>query len=174
MQQGLFAPEHEPDAVYSTDDRYTPPEILERVDVLCPDGLDLDPFWSPLSLVKARHTIACDPTHPDHGGFAAAWSGSVLVNGPWSRPLDVMRKVVASKWSAKMVVICKLDTSTQWWRQYVWPFAQQVCFAGRVRFLRQDGSRMGTPSFETVILNYGHDRCDFDAAFSCLGKVVDL
>ena len=131
----------------TSDDRYTPPEILEAVAEYWPEGIDLDPFWSPSSVVSARRMIPIDPDDPDGGGFDAEWAGRIWVNGPWSRMLDVMRKVSRVD-DGEVLVLCKLDTSTTWWRKYVWACADQICFLGRTRYASRSITSGGRWTYE--------------------------
>ena len=164
-QQSLLSPNDiETD---TSDERYTPSEILACVAAMWPKGIWLDPCWDPRSLVVARHTF----TLADDC-LTKPWpSGNTFMNPPWSAPGPFLERVRQS--GNETIAVVKLDTSTAWWRNNIWS-ADALCFAGRVRFLLPDGSALGTPSFETVIAYYGCAEYRFAEVFSQLGKVVIL
>lgn len=175
MQQSLLTNEElgrEP----TSDDRYTPPEVIRCLEKMWPRGIDLDPCWSPLSLVLAKRTFTVEDDGLDAPWWSAdkRYSMAVFVNPPWSDVGPWIRRAKkAAKMRSDVVFLCKLDTSTKWWGQHAWD-AGQICFPGRLRFLLPDGSRMGTPTFETAILHFGGQRKRFRRSFSELGKVLDL
>jgi hypothetical protein len=128
----------------------TPPEILGAL-----GPFDLDPCAAPEPRpwpTAARHICLPDD------GLAAAWSGRVWLNPPYSREaLAWLRKMAAHGHGTALTFA---RTETGWFAETIWQAATAVLFLhGRLYFHRADGSRAnanaGAPS---VLAAYGeHD-----------------
>ena len=159
-----------------SDARCTPPEILELVAELWPEGITTDPAWNRDSFVEAETTY-----DRAEDGLRFGWCGRVFLNPPFSDPstfLSVARHSVALGTLDELVAILPLDPSRGWWRRYVWspgllyPLFDHLCLLSvRPRFyLRRQ--RMGTPEF-TCAIAYRGSR-DFRGVFSKAGMVVSI
>lgn len=162
-QLSLLSPEHI-EAEETSDDRFTPRNILDCVDAFWPDGIELDPCWSPRSLVKAHETmtIAQDGRSVDWGGRR------VFCNPPWSDPAWWFRMSYENQ---NTIYVSRLDVTTAAWKTWGWR-AAAICWAGRVKYHYPDGRKRKTPAFETAVLYYGPDTRRFSECFSGLGVVT--
>jgi phage N-6-adenine-methyltransferase len=90
----------------------------------------------------------------------------VWCNPPYSR--GMVDKFLAKAWKEVRVGNCRSvtlllpsDTSTVWWHQYIWDEQRNDTRQGvildllpqRVRFLRPDGTRAGTPPFGSALVH---------------------
>ncbi len=174
-----------------TDQWGTPPEVLERVRQVSPDGrIALDPCTIGTNPVGAESFFTID-----HDGLSREWSGYgglVYVNMPYSE-LDA--------WSSKMhreatlgvaiVTLLPARTDTLWWRR-LWPHVDACAFwHGRIHFrqissppsaqapLWHDEGRVGPvyldggpATFASAILGINVSQRRFRQAFSDVGSVV--
>jgi len=159
---GLSAP------VKGTDERYTPPEILEAVAHVWPEGIGVDPAWSPDSLVKAETTFT-----KDDDGKHRAWGDRTWLNPPFSDPSfwvgKLSRSCIANDWEGMMIT--RLDPAASW---FTWHYTGRrfVLFDERTRFFKPGEGRMGTPEFCCGLSYFGTRVRRFNQAFSKLGKVL--
>jgi hypothetical protein len=146
-------PEHNPDA--TTDWYCTPPEVLEAVYRFWSDGIDLDPCSNEHSLVVARRSICL----PEDGLTWDGWEGRVWVNPPYSDPDPWLAKCdwSANEKGAECLAFVKVDTSTQWWRKWVWGRAQLVCFWHKRVAFYLNGERQQSANFPSALVLYCHD-----------------
>lgn len=110
-------------------DTYTTPEWLTaRLPMV-----DLDPCGNPRSTVRARRSYALERRLD---GLKLPWAGTVFLNWPYSEPLvwaDRLVEHVHAGVVPSAIVLCKLDTSTAWWRRITegvparfWTFARRL------------------------------------------------
>lgn len=102
------------------DDQHTPQWLLDLVAELWPGGIDVDPCWSPDSLVRA--TITYDGTRPEQDGLAQPWGGRCAwCNPPYSRPgawADRVARHAVSGPDAEGLLLVNVTTTTKWWRRW--------------------------------------------------------
>lgn len=83
--------------------------------------VDFDPCTNSRSHIRARHTFALEA---GTDGLVAAWIGRGFINWPFSSPMPWVRKLrqeIECGNCADLIVLCKHDASTQWWRELVKP-----------------------------------------------------
>ena len=148
----------------STDDRFTPRDLLDFRDAVWPEGTDTDPAWHPrsFSTARVRYTVKED-------GLKQTWFGRVWLNPPWSDPDPWIRRLVVHRRQLSLVgvasttkpegILCvRNDPATAWW-EYAWANASAVAFPPkRVRYHQMSGRkvvRMATPTFTTALFYYG-------------------
>lgn len=146
------------DAVTTSDDRYTPPWFLARVD------RHLGPGWFDPCPASYSHT-------PLVNGLAISWSGSVYVNGPFSN-LDPW----AIKFLAEPITHGLFLARSFTGAPYVQRLAR-VCpmllFRKRIRFIHPEtGREMGSPNFDCILFYRGDDPDRFEEVWGDLGVVV--
>jgi len=149
-------------AVAETVEWYTPPSVFAALGLT----FDLDPCspmdgpvpWVPAS----RHWTATDD------GLTQPWEGRVWLNPPYGPGIGAWLDRLAEHGDGVALVPARLDTA---WGQAAVRSADVVCFpAGRIRFVRRDGTRGDSPGFGSMIL--GHGTCA-DAVRGCgLGVVA--
>jgi hypothetical protein len=78
--------------------------------------VDVDPCSNPRSTVRARRTYSLEKKLD---GLKLSWNGSAFINWPYSAPLPWAAKMVQELLSGRCteaIILCKLDTSTEWWQ----------------------------------------------------------
>lgn len=161
------------------DDQHTPQWLLDLVAEIWPKGIDVDPCWSPGSLVRARLTY--DGTSSAQDGLAQPWTGDrAWCNppysgvGPWAD--RVAAHVVASLTSEALLLV-NTATTVKWWRRWrpigqtprAWwkaradavaqgasgiRAAEVAFFNKRIGFLK-DGAARGQNRFDQKLLYWG-------------------
>lgn len=141
-------------AVWSSDsvEWYTPRELFETI--AAEHGpFDLDPCADPRSpiwpLVPAHWTREDD-------GLAQAWHGRVFLNPPYGRAIAKWTHKAALEVAAgrASLVACLVParTDTAWWHAAKAAGAEATYLAGRVRFMRPDGTRGDSAGFPSAVL----------------------
>lgn len=197
QRQTAFAgwlPEPDADAITS-DDWYTPPELVDEIADWFGGTIDLDPCWSPRSFVKPRigYTERDNGlVRPWHGGISAVdqsstdeWLhvGTELVDvrnrflnppyshpGPWLRMLAQLHASVRPELAGDSVMLIRIDTSTWWWA-YAWE-ADAICWLhARVPFVRPGSTARSQPRDHHALLYWGTHDVAFRESWSWLGHV---
>src|SRR5690606_10176180 len=126
---------------------YTPPEIFDALGL----EFDLDPCSPPDGPVPWVPAQRFYNIHDD--GLAQRWAGLVWMNPPYGTNTPKWMRKLAEHGNGIALVFARTDT--QWFHDYVTQ-ANLVCFLrGRVRFIRPDGSRGGTPGAGSMLVAYG-------------------
>jgi hypothetical protein len=127
---------------------YTPQVFLDSVVEVFGGGIDLDPCWSPDSLVVAGRVV--DGRYED--GLLLDWSdyGRIYCNPPYGR--DESRGTTIKSWIRKcsgagseVIALVPVATNTTHWKQYVFPTACCVCFVSSSRFKFLGAGSKGAP-----------------------------
>jgi hypothetical protein len=149
-------------------DSYTTPQWLTAM--LPP--VDLDPCSNPRSTVRARRTYSLEKKLD---GLKLSWAGSVFLNWPYSDPLPWAAKLAQELLSGRCteaIVLCKLDSSTEWWQVLtgfeqpeLWTFDRRIQFdeppelvADRVRKFTEAGKPGGEKSSNNFCSAIVHHR----------------
>lgn len=131
----------------------------------------LDPASNPRSTVRARRTYSLEKRLD---GLKLPWHGAVFLNPPYSDPLVWMQKLIeelTTERCAEAIVLCKLDSSTEWWHVLnsfgapeLWAFDKRILFdeppaliAERVRKFAEAGKPGGEKSstnFASTIIHH--------------------
>lgn len=141
---------------HGSDDRYTPPWLLDRVTAFLGVGW-FDPC--PASFGRA----------PLVNGLAVPWSGRVYCNPPYSGLAPWVAKFTGDPFHDGLLLV-PAYTDTRWFRPlYDFP----ILFTyGRIRFLSPDGQEMGQPPFGSALVYRGPHQEDFERAFDGVGRVT--
>ncbi len=152
----------------ATDERFTPPEVLEWRDAVWSAGADTDPAWHPRSFSTAALTYT-----RRQNGLAAPWYGRVWLNPPWSDPgpwidrllAHVRQLPIAPGLHPEGMLCVRNDPSTAWWAD-AWRWADAVAFLSeRTRYWMLDEAaklvECGVPSFTSVVFYYGPNAAAF-------------
>lgn len=97
--------------VLASDTYCTPKWLAARLPLV-----GCDPCSNPRSMVRARKAYSLE-TRLD--GLKLPWTKSCFLNSPYSDPLPWCEKLAYEMERGTLesaLVLCKLDTSTQWWR----------------------------------------------------------
>jgi len=147
----------EEDGETHSDAFYTPLEWAELVDKFYANdgGLTLDPAWHPNSLIQPEigYTRA-------QNGLVQPWpkGANGYLNPPYSDVTPFLELVSQhhSEHGGTWLILLKVDTSTAWWRQYVWEAACRVSFLySRVGF-RHQGQKMPHAAWPSAFVLYAH------------------
>jgi hypothetical protein len=147
---------------WETTEWYTPPAVFRALAI----DFDLDPAapaggvpWVPARRVL---TVAED-------GLSEAWSGRVWLNPPYGRGVGAWLERLAQHGDGLALVFARTDTR---WYQEVVKRATAVCFvAGRLAFVRPDGSTIGSAGAPSVLLAFGLP-CALALSESGLGQTL--
>jgi hypothetical protein len=164
----------------------TPPYFLDLVRSLGP--IALDPCANPLSFVFAWWSFFGPPNHID--GMNVRWiipEGTVcFVNPPYGRSLSLWTAKMAAEGTsvivqanAHLIALIPARTGTGYWEQYIWPFADAVCFwhggiqhPSRMCFYDLDGRPADAgATFDAAVIYFGKQRDKFKEVFSPYGTV---
>jgi phage N-6-adenine-methyltransferase len=99
-----------------TDEWATPPSFVRPLAAAL-DGFDLDPCSGAENSPVASETFTAA-----EDGLAQAWFGDVWVNPPYSEMEAWTRKAINEanrSATARVVMLCKGDSSTDWWQSAV-------------------------------------------------------
>ena len=141
---------------HGSDERYTPPWLLERVTAFL--GSDwFDPC--PASYGRA----------PTVNGLAVPWQGCVYCNPPYSRIAPWTVKFLTEPFEEGLMLV-SAHTDTKWFAPL---FSQTVLFlAGRVYFVFPDGSIFTRSPFGSALIYRGPRPAVFARDFGDLGAIV--
>ena len=125
---------------------YTPPEIFQALQI----SFDLDPA-APVGgvpWVPAKRSFS-----QSDNGLEQPWSGRVWLNPPYGPGVGRWLDRLAAHGDGLALVFARSDTR---WYQDVLRRATAVCFiAGRLAFVRPDGTRAGAAGAPSVLLAFG-------------------
>ena len=120
-----------------SDEWYTPQYVFDDLGVefdmdVCSPGL-------PKACTPAKHHV----TLPNEDGLQIDWKGFVWCNPPYGK--DVVKwckKALAeSKRGATTVLLMPCKTNTNWWHDFVIPYAEIRFLRGRVAFVYPNGEQ---------------------------------
>lgn len=139
---------------------YTPPEVFEALGLV----FDLDPASPPGGLPWVPATSHYSE---DDDGLRAPWHGRVWLNPPYGTQTGQWLSRLAAHGDGIALVFSRTDT--RWFHEQIGS-ATAVCFiAGRLSFIRADGTRGGTAGAPSLLLGYGLS-CALALAAAGLGE----
>lgn len=154
------------------DEWYTPREILEPVrDVL--DNIDLDPASCPEAQKRVR--AARYFTKADNA-LEREWYGRTFLNPPFSRGkigafIDKLLVELQSGRVREAILLVNNCADTAWFGKAA-RAAALICFTrGRIRFIKPDGKKLGSPPQGQAFFYFGPDPEKFRARFRLIGLV---
>lgn len=150
---------------------YTPQDFLDSVmEVFC-GGIDLDPCWSPRSLVVASRTV-----DGLEDGLSIDWtlSSRIYCNPPYGR--DPSRRTTIKDWlrecsaagtsGSEVIALIPVAPNTTHWKEYVFPTARFICFVSSARFKFIGAGAKGAPMAVAAVY-WGHEYASaFERVFS--------
>lgn len=151
---------------------FTPPEILEPVRKTFHGQIQYDPCTTYDNPTKAFRF-----TTKNENGLIGTWPGSTFVNPPYGKDLyDWIEKVVTEA-KGGLRIILLVSASSRWdqakWQSiYIPELTTFVMPRGRVKFLNEEGIRMKSPPYPSVLYFYNIDPRDVKECFGHLGTVV--
>jgi len=151
---------------------YTPTEFTEAARSVM-GSIDLDPASSESANASVKATRFYTA---EDDGLTKEWDGAVWMNPPYSTGLvdRFTEKLCAEYVDGSVEQACVLvnnATETKWFQELL-EVAASVCFLrGRIKFVDQSGSAIGTGLQGQAILYFGHRQDEFNATFSEFGQV---
>jgi DNA N-6-adenine-methyltransferase (Dam) len=80
-------------------------------------------------------------------GLRISWKDPTFVNPPYSNPAPwVMKAIAEAKKGTRVVMLTRVDPSTQWWLNLLASGARVSCFFGRIKF-----TGGGSPNFASAL-----------------------
>ncbi|NER01341.1 MAG: hypothetical protein F6K17_01210 [Okeania sp. SIO3C4] len=156
----------EKNKVKNSDCWYTPPEIVELVELVL-GNIDLDPCSDDGKHIPAKYhkTIRED-------GLACVWFGKVFINPPYSCPGKWIEKLISEINDSNVteaIALVPASTDTKWFAP-LWN--QPICFwKGRIKFL-DTNYQPKLPARQSHCLVYWGENADkFNEVFSKYGEV---
>jgi hypothetical protein len=87
------------------------------------------------------------PLHPTFNGLKIDWKDPTYANIPYSDPEPWVDKAIAeSKKGVRVILLTRVDPSTQWWLKLVAEGARVATFFGRIKF-----TGPGSPNFASAL-----------------------
>jgi hypothetical protein len=165
----------------SDSDFNTPPEFLDRVRQLAPDGIGLDPCSNATSLVAARVSYTIETN-----GLAHTWRrhGLVFQNPPHSKsPHNIepwaekaYREFVMQRGQSvhellhdQFVGLWPAKTDTAWFQDHASQFPEKCFLRGRMKFWQNGRVTAGNGKFAHLVVYAGAQRALFRTLFEPLG-----
>lgn len=154
------------------EESYTPIEYLESArEVL--GKFDLDPASNEMAQANVRADLFYTV---DDDGLSKEWSGKVWMNPPYTaRVINAFISKLVDHYKngdiTDAIVLTNNNTDTSWFHEAA-NTASAVCFtAGRINFLKRDGSR-SSPTNGQSFIYFGKDIEKFKSVFSKHGIVM--
>lgn len=126
-----------------SDDWYTPPEVFEALGC----EFDLDVAGAVRSCVPTRGAIFSD-------SLSVAWDGFIWCNPPFGGRNGI------APWLNRFIIhgngiALTPDRTSAPWFQRAMPYMDAVLFTPKLKFVRPDGTRGGSPSNGTALMAIG-------------------
>lgn len=137
----------------------TPPELFERLDA---------EYHFVLDPAATKETAKCRLYYtPDDDGLRQNWNcgGAVFCNPPYGRQLGMWVKKAyeeSQKMAWPVVLLIPARTDTSYFHEYILGKASIRFLRGRIRFLREDGSRGDAAPFPSMVVVYNSARKTFE------------
>ena len=154
------------------EESYTPKEYLASARTVM-GAIDLDPASNPM----AQENVGADRYFTvDDDGLTQEWAGNVWMNPPYTarvinRFIDKLVDHYEAGDVTQAIVLTNNNTDTSWFHQGA-KAAAAVCFtAGRINFLKRDGSR-SSPTNGQAFLYFGENLSAFKNEFAKHGMVM--
>ncbi len=154
------------------EESYTPKEYLASARTVM-GAIDLDPASNPM----AQENVGADRYFTvDDDGLTQEWAGNVWMNPPYTarvinRFIDKLVDHYEAGEVTQAIVLTNNNTDTSWFHQGA-NAAAAVCFtAGRINFLKRDGSR-SSPTNGQAFLYFGENLSAFKNEFAKHGMVM--
>ncbi|GGA57403.1 hypothetical protein CYANOKiyG1_78460 [Okeania sp. KiyG1] len=150
----------------SSDCWYTPPEIVELVELVL-GKIDLDPCSDDGKHIPAKYhkTIRED-------GLACVWFGKVFINPPYSCPGKWIEKLISEVNDSNVteaIALLPASTDTKWFKP-LWN--QPICFwKGRIKFLDVNYQPKLPARQSHCLVYWGENIEKFRQVFSQFGEV---
>jgi len=160
------------DKMTGDEESYTPAKYLESARVVM-GGIDLDPASNEMAQEDVQATTYYT-VHDD--GLSQEWAGRVWMNPPYTARVinQFIDKAVRHYQAGEItqaIILTNNNTDTSWFHQGAGA-ASAICFtAGRINFLKPDGSR-SSPTNGQSFFYLGHNLDAFKEEFSQYGLVM--
>lgn len=149
----------------STDEWYTPPEIIESL-----GPFDLDPC----APVKPLWQTAKVMYNKNNDGLKQVWNGRVWLNPPYSRPLiEKFVKRLAEHGNGIALLFNRCDSKM--FQDIIFQKATAMKFLrNRIRFYRENGELGDSPRCGSILIAFGEDNAEILRTCSIEGKYIQI
>jgi hypothetical protein len=87
------------------------------------------------------------PLNPMADGLIIDWRDPTYANIPYSNPAPWIDKAIReAKKGCRVVLLTRVDPSTEWWLALIASGARVACFFGRIKFTGE-----GSPNFASAL-----------------------
>lgn len=171
IQASLFSlPEIPAAPEDSSDEYYTPRDLIHLVNTFWPDGIDTDPatcaYANQVIGAKTIYTLADD-------GLAHFWRGRVWLNPPYSKPgvwIDHLTKLYQGGYVTEALVLAPSATSESWFQPL---FDHTVLFFNRRLHFRKAGTEdCGAFDRPNALIYLGDRIAEFCRVFGDSGAIM--
>jgi phage N-6-adenine-methyltransferase len=174
---GWIDDDPESDRELTTDDWYTPPELVQAIRDFFGGDIDLDPCAAALAFVGARISY-----FREDDGLSRTWIGEVdgvpirsrYLNPPYSKPAPWLARASELHRLAdagESIALIKADTSTRWF-VHAWEAPALMFFAKRIPYVNPAKATRQVAMFPSALVYWGPDPERFREFFGFLGHVV--
>lgn len=149
----------------STDEWYTPPEIINVL-----GEFDLDPC----APVKPLYQTAKVMYNKNDDGLKQVWNGRVWLNPPYSRPLiEQFVRRMAEHGNGIALLFNRCDSKM--FQDIIFQKATAMKFLrNRIRFYRENGERGDSPGCGSILIAFGEDNAEILRTCSIEGKYIQI
>lgn len=116
----------------------TPRGQLDLIDLMWPEGIDLDPFWDPEGLVKASEGFDIRKGDDAYQMVWADYGSQVFANGPYSGSQPAKTAKHCARFGAmgrQILSLCPAAPGSNYWKKWVWPRVSAIAWLGRLSFI---------------------------------------
>ena len=144
----------------STDEWYTPKEIIDALDPCAP--------------VAPPYKTANVMYNKNDDGLKQEWKGRVWLNPPYSRPLiECFVKRMAEHGNGIALLFNRCDSKM--FQDVIFEKATAMKFLrNRIRFFRPDGTRGDSPGCGSILIAFGEDNAEVIKTCDIAGKYVRI
>ena len=149
----------------STDEWYTPPEIIESL-----GSFDLDPCAPEKPLWETAKVMY----NKNDDGLKQIWNGRVWLNPPYSRPLiEQFVRRMAEHNNGIALLFNRCDSKM--FQDIIFQKATAMKFLrNRIRFYRENGERGDSPGCGSILIAFGEKNAEILRTCSIEGKYIRI
>ncbi len=155
-------------SVNTTNEWYTPIEIINQLGGV--NRFDLDPC----APMEPLYPTAKKMYNKQQNGLLLPWEGRVWLNPPYSRPeIELFMTKMVKHNNGIALLFNRCDSKM--FHELIFPNMSGILFLRhRIKFLRPDGSRAGSPACGSVLIAFGEDNARIVQECGIIGQFLKL
>lgn len=139
----------------------TPKGQVDLVALMWPEGVDLDPFWDPETLLKSHEHFDISEGQDAYKRVWGLEGDKILVNGPYSgsNPAKTAKRCAMFATAGRDIAnLCPAAPGSVYWKEWVWPRVHAIAWLGRLSFVagRDQVDGKGKVTHEKGTLMHGN------------------